>query len=158
MSALTRIRQGVADWWPDVARLARDPWWVIGSSAAALLGAEIEVADIDLLTSTRDAEALAEAWSACRVPVGARPDDDRFRSRFGRYAFRPLPVEVMGDLEVNAGDGWRPLHMARTLHVSLADATLPVPSLEDQLALLRRFDRPKDHARVAALSALGCRP
>ena len=42
-------------------RGARDPWWVIGSAAARLHGAETPVADVDVLLSERDALVIAAA-------------------------------------------------------------------------------------------------
>lgn len=151
LSALARIESGLADWFPDIRRLARDPWWIIGSTAMCLLGATIEVADIDLLTSARDADALRQAWAERRLEVGPRAGDSRFRSRYSRYDFQPIVVEVMGDLEVNGADGWQPVRVEQARHLRLGDYGLPVPTLAEQMRLLECFDRPKDHVRLRML-------
>src|SRR5438132_9852290 len=66
----------------EVAALAsgaRDRWWVIGSAAAALLGAATgPVRDIDLLMSARDCARLLRA---CGVAPCPGVPDERFRSR-----------------------------------------------------------------------------
>jgi hypothetical protein len=130
------------------------PWCVIGSAAVRLLGAEVGVADVDVLVSRADADTLAALWAdrcdAAQVPA----DGDRFRSRFARYRFPGLPVELMGGLEVFGADGWQPLHIRETVCVGLAGLRVPVPSIAEQLRVLACFARPKDHQRAAVLRAL----
>ena len=154
MTALADIESGLADWVPDIRRLARDPWWIIGSTALCLLGVATEVADIDLLTSVRDADALTRAWPGRRVAVGPRPGDSHFRSRYSRYMFDPLVLEVMGDLEVHRADGWQPVRIERTRHCRIGGYDLPIPTMSEQMRLLELFDRPKDHARLRMLQDL----
>lgn len=151
MTSLADIESGLADWFPDIHRLARDPWWIIGSTAMSLLGMEVDVADIDLLTSARDADALRRAWSQRRVEVGPRAGDSLFRSRYSRFTFRPLPVEVMGDLEVNTATGWQPVRIGQARKLQLGGFELPVPTLAEQIRLLETFGRPKDHVRLRVL-------
>src|ERR1700760_3315612 len=47
----------------------RDKWTIIGSAAAWLVGADVEVADIDVMTSVRDADTLLACWASQRLPV-----------------------------------------------------------------------------------------
>jgi len=116
----------------DLHSSCRDPWVVIGSAAACLVGAGVSVADLDVLTS-----------------VG-----ERFRSHFARYRFPGLPVEVMGGLEVFGAGRWSPLQIDRIVRVSIAGLSVPVPSIAEQIRVLERFGRPKDRARIAVLQNL----
>lgn len=139
---------------PDLRRHCRDPWWVIGSAAARLLGAEVTVGDIDLLTSARDADLLAGYWQAHRDANHIPADDDRFRSHFTRFLFPGLPVELMGGLESWRESGWEPVQIAEAAVVNFAGLALPVPTLAEQIRLLERFGRPKDQRRAALLKTL----
>src|SRR5690606_285613 len=85
---------------PDLQRHCRDPWVVIGSAAVRLAGADVAVADLDVLTSVRDADTLIGQWRARRDETHAPAGAKRFRSRFARFLFPGLPVEVMGGLEL----------------------------------------------------------
>ena len=139
---------------PDLQQLCRDQWTLLGSAAARLVGAAVTVADLDVLTSARDADGLATHWADRRQPDHAPADGDRFRSRFARYRFPGLPVEVMGGLEVFGAEGWQPLDIRETVHVELAGLRVPVPSIAEQIRVLACFGRPKDHRRAALLQAL----
>ncbi len=139
---------------PELHVHCAEPWCLIGSAGARLLGAEVGVADVDVLVSRADADTLAALWAdrcdAAHVPA----DGDRFRSRFARYRFPGLPVELMGGLEVFGADGWQPLHVRETVHVELAGLRVPVPSIAEQIRVLACFGRPKDHQRAALLRVL----
>ena len=139
---------------PQLARHCRDPWVVIGSAACALAGAAVEVADLDVLTSTADAERLIALWPSrldtTYVPAGA----DRFRSRFARFMFPAMPLEVMGDLQLHTADGWQPVPVNDTIHVTVADVAVAIPSRAEQIRILKSFGRQKDLARAELLRAL----
>ncbi|WP_199098665.1 hypothetical protein [Dyella sp. ASV21] len=139
---------------PELHVHCLDPWCVIGSAAALLMGADVSVADVDVLTSRDDAERLRVLWAdrreATHEPVGA----DRFRSHFARFRFPGLPVEVMGGLELNQGNGWTPVSAGRLTLMGLNGLAVPVPSLQDQIRILDSFGREKDHARAYALRLL----
>ncbi|KQN93904.1 hypothetical protein ASE95_03120 [Sphingomonas sp. Leaf231] len=126
-------------------RFARDPWWVIGSAAVWLHGVATTVADIDVLASARDAEAMIAAWPGA-VTTGAA--GARFRSHpFARLDGAALPVEVMADLEVRVDRRWqsvRPL-------TRVACRGVFVPDRAELATILRRFGRAKDLGRAAAL-------
>lgn len=144
---------------PDLQSCCRDPWTVIGSAAAWLVGAEVVVADLDVFTSVRDAETLIDHWQANRVSDHAPAGADRFRSHFARFAFSALPVEVMGGLEVFGTHGWEPLRIDQTITVDFADLAIPVPTIEEQIRVLKIFGRPKDLQRVTLLESIkGSKP
>ncbi len=133
----------------------RDPWWIIGSAGLALLGAFDErPQDIDLLTSVRDAGALADSWHGY-VQANRHPaDGEQFRSVYVRFAHLPLPVEVMGGLEVRCRNGaWETLAV-RGSEVSVVDGfEVRVPALAEQVRILRLFGRDKDLVKAAQAEA-----
>lgn len=129
---------------------ATDPWWIIGSAAVALHGAEgLTVADIDLLTSRAEALRLAAAWGATPDPPG---DSTLFRSAVHfEHRLVGATIDVMADLEVNAPDGWTVLRPASRVTVPVGAATLYAPDRAELIEILRLFGRPKDLARAALL-------
>ena len=135
-----------------------DPWCLIGSAAALLAGANVTVSDVDVLVSREDAERLMTLWAAQREhvyePVGA----ERFRSHFARFRFPGMPVEVMGGLELNQGDGWTPVKAGRLTLVGLNGLAVPMPSVDDQIRILESFGREKDLLRAKTLRALASSP
>lgn len=140
-AALDRVAAAMAD--------ARDPWWIIGSAAVALHGAQAEVADVDLLTSVRDAEALLARHGGATRPAPS----DLFRSRvFGRIAGPSLPIEVMAGFEVRTPEGWRSV----SPRTRLAVAGVFVPDRAELLEMLGWFGRDKDRVRAASLSQGAC--
>ncbi|MEO6798710.1 MAG: hypothetical protein ABI178_02050 [Rhodanobacter sp.] len=134
-----------------------DPWCVIGSTAALLLGAVVSAADVDVLTSREDAEALITLWADRREPVSVMADGALFRSHFGRFRFPGAPVEVMGALELHRGDGWHPVQAGRLMLAGLNGLAVPVPCIADQLRLFESFGREKDLRHADALRALSSR-
>lgn len=139
---------------PLLQQHCRDPWVVIGSVACALAGAVVEVSDLDVLTSPADAQLLLSLWPQ-RLEVSYEPTDaDRFRSCFARFKFPGMPLEVMGGLELNQADGWRPVRVNDIQHVVIDNFSVPIPSRTEQIRLLQSFGRPKDLARAEQLRAL----
>lgn len=147
-----RLMGALAGLMPIARACFRDPWWIIGSAAMRLAGvAGPEPNDVDLLCSGRDADALAEAWAAHR-DEGYRPaDDGRFRSRFARFAHLPMPLEVMGDLEVRGAGGWQPVQVMSEWRVEVNGQAIPVPTLSEQRRILALFGREKDLAKAARI-------
>ncbi|WP_404547948.1 nucleotidyltransferase family protein [Dyella jejuensis] len=139
---------------PALHAYCRDPWVVVGSAAAALAGAAVEVADVDVLASSADAERLMALWQSLRdtrfVPAGA----ERFRSRFARFHFPGLPVEVMGDLQLRGSQGWQPVQVKEIVQVAVAGVPVPIPARGEQIRMLESFGRPKDLLRIQRLRAL----
>jgi hypothetical protein len=124
----------------EAARAARDPWWIIGSAAMALHGVEgLEVGDIDLLASRRDAAALLGAKGGAPGEPGGR-----FRSDiFGRWRAGAYSVDVMGGFRF---DGRELVPRTRVERGGLF-----VPAVEELIAMCETFGRPKDAERAARL-------
>jgi hypothetical protein len=139
---------------PDLYRHCRDPWTVIGSAAAWLAGARVTVADLDVLTSARDAEAMIDHWRMRLDTTTALAGAERFRSRFARFAFPGLAVEIMGGLEVSDGSGWAPVTVGEIVTVDVAGVRVPIPATHEQIRVLESFGRPKDRQRAALLKSL----
>jgi len=136
------------------ARLDRTQarWWIIGSAAAALHGAETEVADVDVVTDEGTAAALLREAG---LPVRQGEGSDLFRSAvFGRIEGEPLPIEVMGGLSLRTARGWEALALATRESVEVGGARAWVPERGELIGLLRRFGREKDLARAALLESL----
>jgi len=142
---------------PDLHRHCSDPWTVIGSVAAYLAGAAVTVADLDVLTSVRDAQTMAGQWQAHRDVDYMPADGPRFRSRFARFHFGELPVEVMGGLELSGVHGWVPVRIGASTRVDIAGLSVPIPTIAEQIRVLESFARPKDFERVALLKTLHAR-
>jgi hypothetical protein len=127
------------------AASARDPWWIIGSAAMALQGvASLEVGDVDLLMSRRDAASLLRSKGVEPAPGEA---GGRFRSDvFGRWRAGAYVVETMGGFYV---DGRELVPATR-----VAKGGFCVPSVEELIAMCGLFARPKDEERITLLRAL----
>ena len=131
---------------------ARDSWWIIASAAVVLHGADISVADVDLLVSRRDGEALLAGLG----PIDAPSPSDRFRSDlFGRWTAPPLPVDIMAGFQVLGAGIWRPVVPATRIAIPFGSVTLHVPSISELIEHCHLFGRPKDIARAAILQRLG---
>ena len=124
----------------------RGAYWIIGSAAVVLHGAETSVADVDVLCADlADARALIDALAG-KVLEGT--GDALFRSVvFGRCGATPLPVEVMAGFAV----GGVPVRLATREWRRLGDVEVAVPSRAELVGLLERFGREKDLARTALL-------
>lgn len=125
----------------------RDEWWIIGSAAAALSGADIAVVrDVDLLLSEADAGRLLKRWAG--APSSAATPDAQFRSKiFARFEQTPLAVEAFGGFEMKVRQGWR----AVTPLTREPRGGVFTPSVAEQIAILEAMGRDKDRARIAAL-------
>ncbi len=139
---------------PELYVICIDPWCVIGSAAALLLGAQTSAADVDVLTSRADADALMRHWADRREAAFTQPDAAQFRSHFARFRFASSPVEVMGALELHADDGWQAVLPGRLVLANMNGLAVPVPSIDDQIRIFESFGREKDLSRVTALRAL----
>lgn len=139
---------------PDLRSCCRDPWALIGSGAAWLAGADVSVADLDVLTSSRDAAAMIERWHGQLQTTLPSTGAERFRSRFARFDFPGLAVEVMGGLEVAGHNGWEPVTLTDIVRVDVAGEDVCIPSVAEQIRVLKRFGRPKDLQRARLLKRL----
>lgn len=136
----------------DALEGARDPWWVIGSAAAALHGAKVSVtSDVDLLMSVADATRLLRTLNA---PLHCRESSSLFRSAvIGCWTQPPLPVEIMGGFEVAANNGWESVWPQSRKPVDVRGRRLFIPSAGELKAMLVKFGRPKDLARARLLKS-----
>ncbi|BDU21108.1 hypothetical protein [Dyella sp. GSA-30] len=148
------LQQTLQEALPDLQRLCVDPWVLIGSAAARLVGADVGVADIDVLTSVADADRLVEHWQARRESLFEPAGAERFRSRFARFRFTGLPLEVMGGLQLHDTREWVPVIAGETMLVAFGGMQIPVPRVVEQIRILESFGRPKDLQRAALLRAL----
>ena len=148
------LRDALAAVVPDLHRCCRDPWTLIGSAAARLVGADVSVADLDVLTSIRDADVLAGEWQTRRDDVHVPGGSERFRSRYARFHFPGLPVEVMGGLELFGENGWAPVQVGETDTVDMDGMAVTIPTIVEQFRIMESFGRPKDLRRAALLKPL----
>jgi hypothetical protein len=139
---------------PELHRYCRDPWTLIGSAAARLAGADVSVADLDVLTSARDAETLFGEWQVRRDDTNAPADAERFRSCYARFHFPGLPLEVMGGLELFGDNGWVPVQIGEVDMVNIGGVAVTIPTIAEQLRILESFGRPKDLCRAVLLKSL----
>jgi len=124
-------------------------WWIIGSSALALRGIDVEPKDIDVFASAQVIEAARLALGVSAMPSGS----DRFRSS-PYFQYRPdggVEIDFMGGLQVWSKGIWTDLQIESTVLVSCGSVTLFVPSLNEQARILHLFGRPKDLARGALI-------
>lgn len=130
-----------------------DDWWVFGGAGMALAGVHgLSPPDVDLIVSERDAIQLIALWDARIETGGASP---LFRSQtFAKALIAPLPIEIMAGFEVCEPHGWSPVWPRTRQAVQHPGGTLFIPTAAEQAELCRRFGRPKDLARLAALEAL----
>jgi hypothetical protein len=143
---------------PDLYVQCIDPWCLIGSAAALLAGADVGVADVDVLVSRDDAGRLMTLWASMREEAHEPAGPERFRAHFARFRFPDMPVEIMGGLELNVETGWQPVSAGRLTLVGVDGQAIPVPSIADQIRILESFGRDKDRQRAAALRALASSP
>lgn len=129
---------------------ARDDWWVIGSAAVALLGGDAgTIADIDVIVSRRDLDALYD-----RLPLTNAPDESKamFRSElFGLWSEPPMPVEFMTGLNVEVGDAWLRVEPVTRTRVAIGPYEVFTPERDELVTILEIFGREKDFDRAATL-------
>lgn len=70
-----------------------------GSTSLAMLGVDVEVNDVDILTNKYGAEQLDLLLSKYRIKKLEHSEIGRIRSYFGIYSINGIKVEIMGDLQ-----------------------------------------------------------
>lgn len=147
--ALTTLRLAA----PRLHAQLRQPWWIIGSTALHLHGVgSTQPHDIDVLCSVDDADALIEAWADARDDAFSPADDARFRSRFARFHLGPLPLEIMGGLQLHRDGAWQAVQLHTRQHIAIDNAqSVPVPALEELQQLFVAFGRDKDLAKAECI-------
>jgi hypothetical protein len=153
VTSTSALHAGLQHALPELARTFRDPWWIIGSAAMTLAGVPgVAPQDIDVLCSRSDALRLREAWSDEIDRLFRPADEARFRSTFARFTHLPMPLEVMGGLEVMTAAGWQQLRVHDDLQIDIAGYAVRIPTLADQRRILLAFGRDKDLAKAARIS------
>ncbi len=131
---------------------AKDPWWIIGSSAVALHGCPVSPADVDVLLSVRDARALLNYGD---VAEKSRINDALFTSEiYAEWAGPPLTVEFMAGLRVRGPSAWEIVLPVSREECRVGSAILYVPGSVDLRSILHRFGREKDIQKAALLAAI----
>ena len=142
LAACASVAEALAD--------ARDDWWVIGSATVALHGGDPSTAaDIDVIVSQRDIDALYR-----RLPLADAPDASKaiFRSqRFGLWSEPALPVEFMTGLDVLLDGRWHSVQPHPRQSIDCGGHEVFVPERGELVAILQSFGRPKDLLRAEAL-------
>ena len=128
-------------------------WVLIGSMAARLVGADIEPEDVDIVASRFTIQAFLDAFG---LAAGQRAGHPQFRSViFKRANIKDgLPIEFMGDMTLMRENARTPFQTKTRFPVTGDFGTVFVPSVEEQISILRRFGRGKDLARVPLLQAV----
>lgn len=129
---------------------AEDDWWIIGSAAVALHGRDPGgIADIDVMLSVADADALLEPRA---ILPELKPPHPQFHSQwFARWDGTPVATEFMAGFQHFDGKAWQPVTFDTRERVELDGKALFVPSKDELRALFLRFGRGKDLQRAAAL-------
>lgn len=132
---------------------AHDPWWIIGSAAVALLGADPgHVADVDVLLSVADARRILPAIG---IELRSGSAHAAFRSSiFGIWTEPALPVEFMADFHRRSGEAWLPVLPATRQSIVIEGVGVFVPERMELQAMLTAFGRPKDMQRARSLAAV----
>ncbi|MBK8625500.1 MAG: hypothetical protein IPN86_08050 [Saprospiraceae bacterium] len=132
-----------------------DNFYLIGSSALALTGIELDkMYDLDILVSERDAEFLKEEWHNKLLKAHITSDNRLFSSKFARYKFSVLDIEIMGDLKVFNKERWQRLEIATTESILVGNVEIKFPTLNEQKRILQLFGREKDKQRIKLIDNL----
>ena len=135
----------------DAMAIAQDDWWIIGSAAVSLHGANPgPMSDIDVLLSIRDLDALYE-----RLPLYDTRDSRKgqfLSERFGVWRELAMPVEFMAGFKQEIDGFWTEVTLSTRQQIQIAGRNLFVPERAELISLLQQFGRPKDLRRAAALS------
>src|SRR5260370_40644925 len=136
-----------------VLEAAQDDWWRIGGAAVALQGLAIEIADIDVLLSARDARQII-------ATLNIRPNEgvaiDSVRSDiWAHWTALPLGVALIAGLQIRTGDHWTRVEPATRDAAAVEGRAIYVPSRVELVAICRLFGRPKDLERAEWLARIG---
>jgi len=131
-------------------RPTTEPWWIIGSTAVALHGADPgPINDIDIPVSQKDAEMLAEKW---RCADQSNTNSNRFRScLLLQPELNGFPVQAMAGLEFRSHGLWQALAPRTRQKIRYQSISLFVPESPEFIAVLLAFGRKKDIQRAKLL-------
>lgn len=153
MKPIEKITRFFEEAGADLQQLKHD-YFVIGSAALVLVNCKIEkIADINILTSSSDANYLKQLWAGKMKLNHIYAYERIFRSNSGRFDFGFVDIEVMGNLEVSAGQTWVPLLVRQFMNVEVAGYQVKVPTTKEQHRIYKFFGRPKDVEKAKLLEA-----
>jgi len=122
------------------------PWCVVGTTALALRGIDVNAKDIDILTSKEGARKMQDILKAFVVLAIEHSDNGLFCSYFGKFKIDTIDIEVMGDLKYFADDHWHSLasFLEYLDFILIDDKKIPILFLDDQLRIYQILGRQKD--------------
>ncbi len=140
-----RIQKSIESIADDLTQL-QDQFYLVGSSALVLAGIELEnIDDLDLLTSSRDADFLKQRWKTNKLEDYSPAHADKFLSNFGRFKFGEILIEVMGELKVFHENEWQILSINAWQEVVINEkVSVKIPTLTEQYRIFKLFGREKD--------------
>jgi len=136
-------------------KLLDGEYCIIGASALILMGIDVgETGDIDVLTSSDNSEKLKVFWADKLVKRPRLKESGLFRSNFGQYQFSTMEVEISGDLEIYKAEKWVPITVDHYHTIQLKDLSVKLPTLDEQIRLLKLFGREKDLKRLNRINEI----
>jgi hypothetical protein len=126
------------------------PWWIIGSTAMVISGVRgLTPDDVDVVA---DGEMLQRLLGM--TEPRHKPHEKFQSSPYVRTSVAGgIDIEFQGDLALWENDKWTRLLIGSRIEIRISDVVVYVPSLEEQLQIIRRFGRPKDLAKATVLEA-----
>jgi len=122
---------------------------IIGASAITLSGYDVgDTGDIDILTSSVNADRIKPYWKNRIETDPGLKDSDIFRSSFTRYNFPLMDVEILGDLQIFKEGSWQDVRVEDYTEIEIGGLTIKLPSIEEQFRILTLFGRNKDRERM----------
>ncbi len=133
-------------------KLLNGDFYIYGGAALVLSGIDIgETGDIDILTTSAHSDLLKTVWADKLIAVAGKKESELFRSAFAQYRFLDMMVEVSGDLEICKDNVWQPVLIHQYDTIQIGDLPVKVPTVEEQIRLLRLFGRTKDLQRLTLI-------
>ena len=124
---------------------------IVGGASIVLNGVLQPVKDLDIETNQDGAYRFQELFYAHMLTPVSLSESEMYRSHFGRFEIEGVPVEVMGDLQRRAGQGWVPTWANTENSVDLEGVEVRVSSLEEETLAYIRRGRLERAARCLAL-------
>jgi hypothetical protein len=122
---------------------------IFGSSALILSGFPIrETRDIDILTTSENSDLLKKIWSDKLVITPKAKEISLFRSNLGLFKFAEMEIEVSGNLEIYKNNQWNKVTINEFNTIFLNGLSVKVPTLKEQIRILKFFGREKDMKRL----------
>jgi len=148
MTIEEKIFYTIREAFPSLLML-KDNFYLIGSAALNLAGVKLDrIYDLDILVSERDADFLKAEWENRILKEHITTDDQLFSSKFARYKFSVLDIEILGELKVNRNGNWNRLEITENKPIAFGNFEIKIPTLKEQKRILQLFGRVKDKERI----------